>query len=144
MPKMISEQSDGWGENLRWFPPYSISVFRLRPGSDPRSDPDLEKWREKVTETNASQWDTCRDFKTQRCPKLIYLGGHFDTFWGNLDLFILATPLVRKHCFRDLEEVGICSFRWLFQRWFQDGFQRRTFRDLGEFRCQIWTQFGVP
>ena len=32
-------------------------------------------------------------------------------FGGNLDLLVLATPLVRKHCFRDLEEVGICSFR---------------------------------
>ena len=65
-------------------------------------------------------------------------------FLGNLDLFILATPLMRKHCFRDLEEVEICSFRWLFPRWFQEGFQRRTFRDLCEFRCQIGIHFGFP
>jgi len=74
---------------------------------------------------------------------MTHLGSHVDTFLGNLDLLILATPLVRKHSFRDLDKVGICSFQWLFQRWFQEGFQRRTFRDLDEFRCQMGAHFGL-
>ena len=64
--------------------------------------------------------------------------------WDNLTLLILATPLVRNRCFRDSEEVGICHFGLLFQRWFQSGFQRRTFRDFGGFGCQKGTQFGLP
>ena len=84
---------------------------------------------------------------TQRSPKMTHLRGHVATFLGNLDLLILATPLVRKQCFRDLDKVGICSSQWLFQRWFQEGFQRRTFPKLvrlvrAQATCaRLWNMF---
>ena len=63
-----------------------------------------------MKKTRASQGDALGDFMAQRSPKSIYVGDQFETFWGNLDLMILATTLMQKRCFGDLEEVGICSF----------------------------------
>ena len=132
------------GENLRWFPPNSISVFHLLTGSDAGFYLTSGKGYEKVQKTHASQGGTFSDFTAQRSPNGCIWDIILMPFRDNLDLLVLATRLVRKPCFRDLKEVRIWQFWMTFQRRFQSDLQRRTFRDFGGFGGQKGTQFGLP
>ena len=65
-------------------------------------------------------------------------------FWGNLDLLILATLLVRKHCFSGVEGVD------LFDDFSKDG-SRMAFRggflemyvNLGAKCGPVWTTLKI-
>ena len=68
-------------------------------GSDLGFDLAPEKWFEKVTKTNAPQWDTVCNFMPQRFPQLIHLGGHCYTFEGQSGLVDFSNPCYAKTLF---------------------------------------------
>ena len=154
----------GWGESLRWFPPYSILVFQLVPGSicffcnSLRFNLAPNRWCEKVKKTNACQWDTFSDFMTQRSPKSITFRRSWLFCW-NLDLFILATALVWKQCFRDLENLffyvdlecfGGANLFFYVDDFSKDGSRMASISRLFEIWVNLgatggrWMQFGLP
>ena len=152
MQQMIYEQtyefdiyvSYGLGGKPKVVPPllyFGISApgweyIWFRPG------PRKVAWRSEENQClSMTHFQWFYDAKVSQIDKL---GSSFWYISGESGLVDFSNPLVRKHRFRDLEDVEICSFRWLFQRWFQEGFQRQTFRDLGEFRCQMGINFGLP